>query len=196
MTTHKLYHGTTKEAYDSIMQHGFNATAQIMVWNNSQDNMVYFWDADRLAEMNGNEDDNEDHKRHAAIIKALESATIAAALYSTADQIYVIECTIDDTAVTTLQPDQSGKMEDSGAMQIHWTEVQRSHITAVYVAPFSQRCALLYLTGLVDRDDDIDLYRHLQTFEIDILRTLAKANTWIDDLYEFDYAEMYFAESI
>ena len=189
MAIHKLFHGTTAEAYEKIMCHGFNNSDQIMIWNESQDNMVYFWDADLLAEADGYDDMDQEYREHAAITQAFESATIGAALYSKSNQIYVIECTIDDTTVSTLRRDQCRNMAGSGAMQIHWTEVKKHHVTAVYTAPFSQRCALLYLTALANRDDDIDLYRHLKPYEIDVLRTLAEKGIYIEELREYNYTK-------
>lgn len=104
-----LYHGTSANSAHSIVEHGF--CAESTVWTCSNTNETYFYDMESLADTECLETDTEDAK-HFAIIRALESAQLTAAIKGDKNSaLYVFEIIIEDEDIEVWEDDSCENME-------------------------------------------------------------------------------------
>lgn len=165
----RLYHGTTSEAYDSIMENGFCHSN--VVWTCSDSNMLYFYNDELIAkefELDG----------QAAISKcfelAVESAVFRAAITnSRCSNLFVFEFLIDDADRDIVKPDNTMRSSSECCVCID-AKLLNGISHNIYYAPecYTSRLGLYYL-GMLEPDYLPEL--NLTKFEKDIMENLVQS---------------------
>jgi hypothetical protein len=180
----KIYHGTTMENYESILKDGFQHDTDCLTWDNASDSdYIYFWNPKDVKKAYLNDDSTmqeaiEESKRQAA-----ESAKITAAVFkSRYERVVILEMEVNSKYIS---PDDSCE-NMSGAVKVNCDNLKPSMIKNVYYSDFVPSASLFYLVGLID-NQNIDLYNHLSSIEINLLNQLKG----IDLPEEFYFSEVY-----
>jgi hypothetical protein len=179
MTKNTLYHGTSFENYQSILENGFNGDRDT-IWNCSNDSYTYLWDVKKIGK--GEQLDKEDAINQ-AIQQAFESARIAAAVQkSHSDKIIVFEIEIDSKFVT----DDDSCENMSYASKVYNQDLEEcGKIKNVYYMEFSPHMILFYLSGLVS-NDYMDLYDNFTQYEINLMEKIGQSqdlSSFWEDIY-------------
>lgn len=145
----RLYHGTTTEAYKTIMENGFCHNK--VVWTCSNPNVLYFYRHDLVAQEYGL---NEQEAIKKCLELALESASCTAAITnSSSNNLFVYEFLIDDTQTDIVAPDISTGNAGDYCVCIN-TELLNELPHNVYGAldHYAPSLVLYYLSGMLQRD--------------------------------------------
>ena len=190
----KLYHGTTVEAKEEIIQGCYNPESTI--WSCSNPGFMYVYGKDELCEVEGwDEDCTTQEQEDNCARRANESAQIAnAILPNPEDKTCVIEFRIPNELYNwakendTISPDCSSEnMEDYGALQVdaYWLN---QHIKSgeikmwVWTFEFNPRLALFYLSGLFQNEYFEETLEKLPPLMYDTVKAIADAGIFLEDL--------------
>lgn len=106
-----LYHGTTKEAYESILKEGFGEGKT--VWNCSDNDVTYFFTEEKVKKSERLDDEDEEEIQNRCIERALESAQLTAAFSgSQFQELYVLKIEIDDEEIEIYDDESCPNMKD------------------------------------------------------------------------------------
>lgn len=174
----KLYHGTTKSAYEAIMKNGFDNNGKTN-WYASYNDTTYFWNPMQLLE-SGEADDLE-QATDLAVSRAFESAQIAAAASMNCDpDLVVIEYDYPDTEDAP-EVDESCDNMAYGACEIVGADNNR--ITGYYTSPNFPQLHVFILIGILDNEHfRKDLLDHGL---VRVLERLKGRDLFFDELLEF-----------
>ncbi|MGL5716398.1 MAG: hypothetical protein ACRCXX_13780 [Cetobacterium sp.] len=150
----RLFHGTSFRDTISILKEGFKNNER--VWQDSEEEYIYFFELDRMKEVEYLESKKE--ASQACIRRALEAAQITSALKKNYDPIIcAVEVIIDEEYV---HPDSSGDhlrenlMHDAGAVQVNIKDlIKHGEIVKVFVSEdYHPSISGLYIQGILGRD--------------------------------------------
>ena len=192
----KLYHGTTVEAKEEIIQGRYDPESTI--WNCSNPGFMYVYGKDELCEVEGwDEDCTTLEQEDNCARRANESAQIAnAILPNPEDKTCVIEFRIPNELYNwakendAISPDCSSEnMEDYGALQVdaYWLN---QHIKSgeikmwVWTFEFNPRLALFYLSGLFQNEYFEETLEKLPPLMYDAVKAIADAGIFLEDLLD------------
>lgn len=176
----RLYHGTTEEAYRSILEHGF--CHNDVVWTCSDPSMLYFYSDELIAE------EFELGKPEAVnkcLEMALESAMFSAAVTNSAScNLYIFELLVDDRHRNIIKADHSMRNSSACSVCID-TKLLNQLAHNIYCAPehYTPRLALFYL-GMLEPEYLPDL--KLSRFEKSIIEKVIPFNL---DLFQTGLAD-------
>lgn len=190
----KLYHGTTVEAKEEIIQGRYDPESTI--WSCSNPGFMYVYGKDELCEVEGwDEDCTTLEQEDNCARRANESAQIAnAILPNPEDKTCVIEFRIPNELYNwakendAISPDCSSEnMEDYGALQVdaYWLN---QHIKSgeikmwVWTFEFNPRLALFYLSGLFQNKYFEETLEKLPPLMYDAVKAIADAGIFLEDL--------------
>ena len=152
----RLYHGTTHLGGENIPREGF----QFMWpsnWNCSDEEQAYFYELKRFIECECLEDDSFTEQQYRILQRANESAQIQEAML---DQpmyyTYVLELIVPPEFAPFIQEDDSCENMDEAVQIGHdlintlLKENFEGYALHVYRFDFCPKCAMLYISGLVD----------------------------------------------
>tara|TARA_R110002167_G_scaffold252035_1_gene458309 strand:- start:507 stop:1043 length:537 start_codon:yes stop_codon:yes gene_type:complete len=174
----RYFHGTTREQAERILS---NECKEDITWNCSDDNYLYLWCPEALAECNGDEDEAEVYKVERAINNAFESAQITASLADLPQsELVVLEFCIDSDYV---------EMDHSHDTMDYARCTRLDDYSAVFKREFTckhnSRLDALVLNSLLDN-------KFINSDRIsDDMRKACEAlqGVQVDSLDEFDYVE-------
>ena len=190
----KLYHGTTVEAKEEIIQGRYDPESTI--WSCSNPGFTCVYGKDELCEVEGwDEDCTTLEQEDNCARRANESAQIAnAILPNPEDKTCVIEFRIPNELYNwakendAISPDCSSEnMEDYGALQVdaYWLN---QHIKSgeikmwVWTFEFNPRLALFYLSGLFQNKYFEETLEKLPPLMYDAVKAIADAGIFLEDL--------------
>lgn len=163
----RLFHGTTKENYQSILENGFNGDlAPSMVWNVSDSSVTYFYDSSKEEF-----DDQEE-----CIYRCISNAQITASVHKyLGNEIIVMELEVDDELCEDDESCGPAMVDTATVIDNDYLDV--SMIKKVYISDDAYSPFLrLYFLSCVNHDylnkDDIT------STELTIVEKLD--GTWID----------------
>lgn len=181
----KLYHGTTLENYNEILENGFEHDS--IVWDNASDcNYIYFWNpADLMDDYGCDDSDDMESAEYMARENAASSGKITASIQkSKHDKVIILELDVPDSLVS--HDDSCGDDKMEGAVKALCTDISPDMITDVYYSVFVPSASLFYIVWLL-HNDYIDLEYHLSDVEIELIQNLQKV-----EIPEFFYlSEVY-----
>lgn len=209
----KLYHGTTTEAYRSILKNGF--CHKDVVWTCSDSDMLYFY-SDELIAKEFELDEQEVINK--CFEMALQSASFSAAVTnSTFKDLFVFEFLIDEEYRYIIKTDGSMKKSSECSVCIE-ANLLKKFTHNIYCAPehYTSRLAIFYLSTLEpDYLPELNLSRfekkmmeHLIPLYLDLFQSeladffseqniiLLHENVCINDISSFKYQEQEDAEVI
>lgn len=161
-----IFHGTSFENAQSILESGFHSQDKNMLWDVSDSDSTYFWNPKNM--IKHGECDNMEDAINRCIQMAIESAQVSAALTkSRADSVIVLEYAIPDSKI---EDDDSGNNMEL-ACKVSDDIINNKKPVAMYAADFSVSFSGLYLIGLLN-NEYMDLYSHLEPHEIKMLEAL------------------------
>lgn len=166
----RLYHGTTDEAYCSIMKNGF--CHNDVVWACSDSNMLYFYSDELIAKEFELDEQSAINK---CFEMALESAAFSAAITnSRSDTLFVFEFLIDDGYRNIITPDNSMRNSSDCCVCID-ARLLNGISHNIYYAPehYTSRLGLYYLSML---EQESLPALNLTRFEKDIMENLIPIN--------------------
>lgn len=192
-----LFHGSACKP-EIIIHNGFDNIPG--VWNCSEYNQVYFYELKRWCKCEGYELTDES-VYNIIVRRANEQGQIQNAVKENPEHVtYVYEFHFPEEFAEFLETDESCEnMEHFGAVQVNMATVnkymqQEKCKLIIHTFPFSIKCSLLYITGMVDNPNfDMD---SLDDFEQEILKSLVKGEfneefydkciSWPDKLHCFE----------
>ena len=180
----KLYHGTSQESYNSILEHGFDSGRfNDMVWNCSDDDYTYFYNPLNFIE--SGECDDMESAQNMCIERAFENARIGASVQkSKAESMFVVCVEVELSDVES--DDSCDNMELS--CKVESSKISAESIIEVYESDFIYTASLLYIAGLMNNDWII--LDNFSQAELNLMRTLAKDDYYDDDLYYIEYEQV------
>lgn len=177
-----LFHGTTNHAINEIIKEGFCPSLST-IWNCSNNNNVYFYEFKKWCDVQCMELEEEGSYR-SILQEANWQGQVQNAIAHKPDDITgVIEIRIPIKYANIVYNDDSTiNMSDTGAVEVEVEEINKllNHPeTEVYIHifPFSTKCSLLYLTGLVENEFAC-ISELLYSFEYSALCCIAKQESY------------------
>jgi len=172
-----LFHGTTKENYDKIINSNFGEKESCS-WYCSDDNNLYFYDLDKT------DADEKEYKKEECINRAFESAQLTASIsnYKRSDLV-VIELKV---LKSLCSDDESCQNMENVATQVHFSDLDISMIKNVYNCEngYIQSLRLLYCAGLLKSNEHINT-DNFSSIELDVANKVDFE--FYEDLHYFEY---------
>lgn len=175
-----LFHGTTKQNFDLILQNGFRP--ECMVWNCSDDSVTYFHDLSKSEEP----EEEIECQRQRMITDAFSSAQIAAAVQGfSGSELIVLEVEIEDNYVND---DFSCENMAYRASCVNNEDLNEfGKIVSIHTRNnYNPSLRFFYIAGLVCDNDWINT-GELSRLEIEACKVIGKSGFYIDEFMEFDY---------
>lgn len=174
-----LFHATTKENYERIKKEGFKPQNQI--WSCSNDEMVYFYDLEKL--------EDECEGKDGVILRAIESGQITAAIQgSKHPEIYIFEIQIKDIYV---EDDYSCENMVDLASEVDYEDLNNfGKVVNVYESKaFNPHLRFFYIANLVETNEYINSF-NLSSIEMDACHIIAKSELHIYELFENEFESL------
>lgn len=166
----KLYHGTTNEAFCSIMKNGF--CHNDVVWKCSDSNMLYFYNYELVAKEFELDEQSAINK---CFEMALESAAFSAAITNSRySNLFIFEFLIDDGNRNIIKSDNTMRNSSDCCVCIE-AKLLNEIPHNIYYAPehYTARLGLYYLS-MLEKESLPEL--NLTRFERDIIENLIPIN--------------------
>lgn len=181
-----LYHGTTRENWESIQREGWLGDSHKTVWNCSM-REIYFFDmskADDLLESNilteSKKQDLVDEFHNILINQTFEQAQIAAAVQDfKGTELLVLRFDIPDEFVN--DDNSCINTEESSSVDIE--NMKHSELTGIYVSGnYNPSLRLFYICGLMSDNEYLNM-EPFSELEIEAAKIINDAGCYIEDLF-------------
>lgn len=192
MSTIHLFHGTTFEAVQDIIENGFDCVGN-SVWSCSDNDCVYFYQLDKFVESECIEDESLEEQIYRCELRANEQGQIANAVLSDPyDLTCVIHLEIDTENFPTwedniMEDDSCPYAGESGAVCIESRILnelisERKVRMKVIKYEFIVKMSLAYITGLKDNPYFQDKFSTLSYSERAFVYALIKSDFYCEEL--------------
>ena len=177
--TIKVYHGTTKESYRSILNNLYKKDEFNSIWSCSdKDGYFYLWNSDKCLE------DYEENEVHEVLLKSsFESAQLQAAFRGKDTKLIVLELEIPSELI---EDDDSCENMD-WCSRIDFNNFNPEFIKRVYSCDFNSWLSPFVLTNISNNNlfNKFYLDEKMEQF----MEKIKNYNIFLDDIYGLDYHE-------